>query len=107
MGIQYEENSEEWSVCCSFQDSLSQMFVALFNSTHLTLDALGSASSGASVGRLGSLPLSLVLQLGLLGVHALCAFGALHWLDWLLNTLTEIACQLKPQLSIKEGCVCA
>ena len=55
--------------------------------THITLHALSSASSVAGVGRLGRLPLSQVLQRVLLGVHALCARCALHWLDGLLNTL--------------------
>lgn len=84
-------------VCADgFRTVLRQVFVALSNNTHLTLHALCSASSGARVGRLGSRPLSLVLQLGVLAIQAFCA---LHWLDWLLNTLKEIACQLKPQLN--------
>lgn len=68
---------------------LVRCFVALFNNTYLTLHALGSASSGAGVGRLGGLPLSLVLQLVLLSVYALRDSCALRWLDWLLNTLKE------------------
>lgn len=61
----------------------------LFNNTHLTLHALGSASTGARVRSLGGLLLTLVLQLELLGVHTLHASWTLQLLVWLLNTLKE------------------
>lgn len=62
---------------------------ALFNNTHLTLHALGSASTGARVRSLGGLLLTLVLQFELLGVHTLHASWTLQLLVWLLNTLKE------------------
>lgn len=68
---------------------LSQVCAEHVNNTYLTLHALGSASSGAIVRRLDSLPLSLVLQFDLLGVNALHTDWILQWLDWLLNALKE------------------
>lgn len=81
-----------WEYVCG--DKQSEARVALCNNTHLRLHAFGSASTGASVRRLGMLPLSLLLQLVLLqlvllGVRALCASCTVHRLDWLLNTLRK------------------
>lgn len=59
--------------------------------SHLTLHALGSARTGASVSHGGGQPLSLFLQLVLLVVDSL-----LLW-DRLLNALREHSGLLKPQ----------
>lgn len=72
---------------CFSGDSLSQVSVTAFKNTHLTLHALGSASVGAGLGCLSGRFQSLLLQLLLLDVYALCAFCDLHRLDGLLNTL--------------------
>lgn len=77
--------------------------MAQCDNTHFGLHTFGSASTGASVSCLGRLPLSLLLQLMLLGVIAVRASCAVSRLDWLLNILREIIPLLTISKNIPEN----